>query len=328
MKNIGIIYGGYSSEVVVSSKSAEGIHSFIDTLRYKVFKVLITPKKWVVVSDDTEIPIDKNDFSFKWDGKKTKFDCLYITIHGTPGEDGLLQGYLRMLDIPHTTCDVLPAALTFNKFTCNTYLKGFGVAVADSILIRQGREYNPDDIRDKIGIPCFVKPNAGGSSFGISKVKTIEELETAINKAFKESNEVLAESFMQGTEITCGIYKTLEKDVVMPLTEVISKNEFFDFEAKYNAEKVIEITPARVSKSLTEKIQQITSLIYDILKCQGIVRMDYIVTEEKIFLLEVNTTPGMTPTSFIPQQVEALGMSIKDVMSDVIEDAIARSKKL
>jgi D-alanine-D-alanine ligase len=328
MKNIGIIYGGYSSEVVVSSKSAEGIHSFIDTLRYKVFKVLITPKKWVVVSDDTEIPIDKNDFSFKWDGKKTKFDCLYITIHGTPGEDGLLQGYLRMLDIPHTTCDVLPAALTFNKFTCNTYLKGFGVAVANSILIRQGREYNPDDIRDKIGIPCFVKPNAGGSSFGISKVKTIEELETAINKAFKESNEVLAESFMQGTEITCGIYKTLEKDVVMPLTEVISKNEFFDFEAKYNAEKVIEITPARVSKSLTEKIQQITSLIYDILKCQGIVRMDYIVTEEKIFLLEVNTTPGMTPTSFIPQQVEALGMSIKDVMSDVIEDAIARSKKL
>lgn len=323
-KNIGIIYGGYSSEIVVSRKSAEGIRSFIDASRYNIFSVLITDEKWLVMQNNRELPLDKNDFSFELEGKKILFDCVYITIHGTPGEDGLLQGYLKMVGIPHTTCDVLPASLTFNKFTCNTYLKGFGVAVADSILIRKGREFNTDDIIEKIGLPCFVKPNAGGSSFGISKVNTAEELQPAIECAFKESDEALAESFMQGTEVTCGIYKTQGKEVVMPLTEVISKNEFFDFEAKYNAEKAIEITPARISEELTKKIQHITSLIYDILNCKGIVRMDYIITDEKIFLLEVNTTPGMTPTSFIPQQVEALGMTMQEVMTDVIEDAIDR----
>ncbi|MFW6389321.1 MAG: D-alanine--D-alanine ligase [Marinilabiliaceae bacterium] len=327
MKNIGIVYGGYSSEIVVSEKSAEGIKSFMDTTRYKVFPVLITREKWVVKIDDKELPIDKNDFTFHLDGEKTAFDCLYITIHGTPGENGLLQGYLDMLNIPHTTCDVLPSALTFDKFTCNTYLKSFGVAVADSLLLRKGRSYNTEDIREKAGIPCFVKPNAGGSSFGITKVKTPEELEPAIEKAFEESDEALVESFMEGTEVTCGIYKTQEKNVVMPLTEVISKNEFFDYEAKYNAEKADEITPARISDELTDKIQKITSLIYDILNCKGIARMDYIITKEKIFLLEVNTTPGMTPTSFIPQQVEAMGKTMKEVITEVIEDSIARRKR-
>lgn len=327
MKNIGIVYGGYSSEIVVSKKSAEGIKSFMDTTRYKVFPVLITREKWVVKYDDQEIPIDKNDFTFNPDGEKTAFNCLYITIHGTPGENGLLQGYLDMMNIPHTTCDVLPSALTFDKFTCNTYLKSFGVAVADSFLLRKGRSYNVEDIQEKVGIPCFVKPNAGGSSFGISKVKTPEELKPAIEKAFEESDEVLVEGFMEGTEVTCGIYKTTEKDVVMPLTEVISKNEFFDYEAKYNAEKADEITPARISEELTDKIQKITSLIYDILNCKGIARMDYIITKEKIFLLEVNTTPGMTPTSFIPQQVEAMGKTMKEVITEVIEDAIARNNR-
>jgi len=327
MKNIGIVFGGYSSEIVVSRKSAEGILSFIDRRKYNVFQVLITRGKWVVVSENKEFPIDRNDFTFSINGKKLTFDCVYITIHGTPGEDGLLQGYLKMMNIPHTTCDVLPAALTFNKFTCNTYLKGFGVAVADSVLLRKGREYSAEDIKEKTGLPCFVKPNAGGSSFGITKVKSFEELEPAIEKAFDESDEVLVETFIKGTEVTCGIYKTLHKDVVMPLTEVISKNEFFDFEAKYNAEKAIEITPARISDELTEKIQKITSLIYDILNCKGIVRMDYIITDKKIFLLEVNTTPGMTPTSFIPQQVKAKKMSMQEVMTEIIEDAIERQKK-
>ena len=324
MKNIGIVYGGYSSEIVVSRKSAEGIRTFIDKSRYNVFSVLITDKKWVVTHKDSEHPINKDDFSFILNGETLHFDCLYITIHGTPGEDGLLQGYLKMMGIPHTTCDVLPAALTFNKFTCNTYLKGFGVAVADSILLRKGRDYNANDIKERIGIPCFVKPNAGGSSFGISKVKSFDQLESAIQKAFEESNEALVEGLMEGTEVTCGIYKTIHKEVVMPLTEVISKNEFFDFEAKYNAEKAIEITPARISEELTDKIQKITSLIYDILNCKGIVRIDYIITEQKIYMLEVNTTPGMTPTSFIPQQVEALGMNMQEVMTDIIEDAMER----
>ncbi len=324
MKNIGIIYGGYSSEVVVSKKSAAGIKSFLDSTKYNIIPVLITEEKWVAEFDNREIPIEKNNFSFSLDGKQHTFDCLYITIHGTPGENGLLQGYLKMLKIPHSTCDVLPSALTFNKFTCNTYLKGFGVAVADSILIRKGREFNPADIEEKLGIPCFVKPNAGGSSFGISKVKTAEELLPAIEKAFAECDEVLVEELMEGTEITCGIYKTQQREVVMPLTEVISKNEFFDFEAKYNADRAIEITPARISTELTEKIQKITSLIYDILNCKGIVRVDFIITNKQIFLIEVNTTPGMTPTSFIPQQVEAMGMTMKEVMTEVIEDAIKR----
>lgn len=327
MKNIGIIYGGYSSEVVVSEKSADGIKSFLDATKYNIIPVLITEEKWVVKFDDLEIPIDKNNFSFTHEGKLHQFDCLYITIHGTPGEDGLLQGYLKMLGIPHSTCDVLPSALTFNKFTCNTYLKGFGVAVADSILIRKGREFNPADIEEKLGIPCFVKPNAGGSSFGISKVKTTQELVPAIEKAFDECNEVLIEQLMKGTEVTCGIYKTQQREVVMPLTEIISKNEFFDFEAKYNADKAIEITPARISAELTEKIQKITSLIYDILNCKGIVRVDFIITDKQIFLIEVNTTPGMTPTSFIPQQVEAMGMTMKEVMTEIIEDAIKRGNR-
>lgn len=324
MKNIGIIYGGYSSEIVVSEKSADGIKSFLDHTKYNIIPVLITEEKWVAEFDNLEIPINKNNFSFTHKEKLHQFDCLYITIHGTPGENGLLQGYLKMLGIPHSTCDVLPSALTFNKFTCNTYLKGFGVAVADSILIRKGREFNPADIEEKLGIPCFVKPNAGGSSFGISKVKTAEELLPAIEKAFDECDEVLVEELMEGTEVTCGIYKTQQREVVMPLTEVISKNEFFDFEAKYNPDKAIEITPARISAELTEKIQKITSLIYDILNCKGIVRVDFIITDKQIFLIEVNTTPGMTPTSFIPQQVEAMGMTMKEVMTEIIEDAIKR----
>jgi D-alanine-D-alanine ligase len=327
MKNIGIIYGGYSSEIVVSKKSADGIKSFLDSSRYNIIPVLITEDKWVAEHDNREFDIDKNDFSFRDDNKKYTFDCLYITIHGTPGENGLLQGYLKMLGIPHSTCDVLPSSLTFNKFTCNTYLKGFGVSVADSILIRKGREFNPADIQEKLGIPCFVKPNAGGSSFGISKVKTPEELLPAIEKAFEECEEVLVEELMEGTEVTCGIYKTQSREVVLPLTEVISKNEFFDFEAKYNADKAIEITPARISKELTTKIQKITSLIYDILNCKGIVRVDFIITEKQIFLIEVNTTPGMTATSFIPQQVEAMGMTMQEVMTEVIEDAINRGNK-
>ncbi len=327
MKTIGIVFGGYSSEIVVSRKSAQGIASVIDTNRYRVFQVQITHNKWVVMHQDQELPVNKNDFSFQLEGQTHTFDCLYITIHGTPGENGLLQGYLEMLRIPHTTCGVLPSALTFNKFMCNTYLKGFGIAVPDSILIRQENTYNPEEIVEKLGLPCFVKPNAGGSSFGITKVKEVTELEESIQKAFEESNEVIIETFLKGTEVTCGLYKTLEKEELFPLTEVISKNDFFDFEAKYNAEKATEITPARLSQELTRRIQEISSLAYTILNCKGLVRMDYIITDQKIYLLEVNTTPGMTLTSFIPQQVKAKGLRLSEVLSEIIEDAMIRCTK-
>lgn len=325
-KNIGIVYGGYSSEVVVSEKSKDGILSFIDANQYNRYPILITKEKWCAQVEGKDYPIDKNDFSFTMDGQKINIDCAYITIHGTPGENGLLQGYFDMLDIPHSTCDVETAAITFNKFTCNTYLKGFGVAVADSVLLRKGHAYNAPDIIKQLGLPCFVKPNAGGSSFGISKVKEGKELILAIEKAFTESNEVIIEQFVGGMEVTCGLYKTLNKEVLFPITEVVSKNEFFDFEAKYTASKVEEITPARIEDKVRDRIQSISSLIYDILNCKGIVRIDFIISDNKIFMLEVNTTPGMTVTSFIPQQIAAAGLNISEVFTEIIEDQIERNQ--
>jgi D-alanine-D-alanine ligase len=323
-KKIAIIYGGYSSEVVISRKSAEGVRSFIDGEKYDVYPVLIEHNKWCAVLDGIEIPISRDDFSFMSDGVKIKPDCAYITIHGTPGEDGLLQGYLKMLEIPHTTCDVLPAALTFNKFTCNNYLKGFGINVANSVLLRKGIPYDKLEISKITGFPCFVKPNAGGSSFGVSKVKDIDNLDEAISKAFVESNEVIVEQFIEGTEVTCGLYKTAEKTEIFPLTEVVSHNEFFDFEAKYTPEKALEITPARVDEEITLKIQGTSSSIYDLIGCKGLVRIDYIISQDHVYLLEVNTTPGMTATSFIPQQIRAKKLDIKKVFTEILEDAMNR----
>jgi len=322
-KNIAIIAGGDSSEVVVSLDSAAGLYSFMDKERYNIFIVTIVGQIWQIeLSDDEKITIDKNDFSFTKDGVKTHFDFAYITIHGTPGENGILQGYFELIGLPYSCCGVLAAAITFNKFTCNQYLKGFGVKVSESLVLRAGQMVSDEDVAQKIGFPCFVKPNVGGSSFGVTKVKSIEQLQPAIEKAFAEGDEVMIEAFMSGTEITCGIYKTKTKTQVLPITEVVPKNEFFDFDAKYKGE-VEEITPARISTSLTERVQKLTSAIYDILGCKGIVRIDYIISEgDVINLLEVNTTPGMTATSFIPQQVAAAGLEIKDVMTEIIENEL------
>ncbi len=324
-KNVAIVAGGDSSEVVVSLKSAAGLYSFIDKEKYNLFIVTIVGKQWQVEwSDQEKIAIDKNDFSFTRNGIKTTFDFAYITIHGTPGENGILQGYFDLISIPYSCCGVLTAAITFNKFTCNQYLKGFGINVSESILLREGQTVTNDEIAAKIGLPCFVKPNVGGSSFGVSKVKKIDEIQPAIEKAFSEGSEVLIEAFLEGTELTCGMYKTKDKTVVFPVTEVVPKNEFFDFDAKYKGESD-EITPARISEKLTKEVQNLTKKIYEILGCKGIVRIDYIITKgDVINLLEVNTTPGMTATSFIPQQVKAAGFDIKDVMTDIIENELKR----
>jgi len=322
-KNIAIVAGGDSSEVVVSLKSAAGIQSFMDKERYNIFIVTIVGKLWQVELSETEkIVIDKNDFSFTRNGVKTAFDFAYITIHGTPGENGILQGYFDLIGLPYSCCGVLAAALTFNKFTCNTYLKSFGVKVAESLVIRAGQSVSDEEVAQKIGFPCFIKPNVGGSSFGVTKVKSIEQVQPSIAKAFAEGAEVMIESFLAGTEITCGVYKTRNKAQVLPITEVVSENEFFDYDAKYKGQ-VQEITPARLSASLTERVQKLTSAIYDILGCKGIVRIDYIISEgEVINLLELNTTPGMTATSFIPQQVAAAGLDIKEVMTEIIENEL------
>lgn len=321
-KNIAIVAGGDSSEVVVSLKSAQGVASFINNDLYNTYIVTMQEDNWTVKVSDLDVPIDKNDFSFVLENEKITFDCAYITIHGTPGENGILQGYFDLIKMPHTSCDVLVSALTFNKFVCNTYLKGYGIKVAESLVIRKGMPLEAEAIVARIGLPCFVKPNTGGSSFGISKVTEESQLVSAIEKALSESDEVIIEALIEGTEVTNGIYKTKEKAVVLPITEVITENDFFDFEAKYTQGKADEITPARISDDLTQRIKTLTSAIYDILGCKGLVRIDYIIQEGTIFLLEINTVPGMTATSFIPQQIAAQGLEAQDVFTDIIEDAL------
>ncbi|NLO71442.1 MAG: D-alanine--D-alanine ligase [Porphyromonadaceae bacterium] len=323
---IAIIAGGDSSELEVSMRSAAGLYSFIDKEEYTSYIVTMVGTEWnVQLPGGKKLPVDKNDFSFILKRKKIKFDFAYITIHGTPGENGILQGYFDLIKTPYSTCDVLVSALTFNKFACNQYLKGFGIKVAESILLRRGSEISNEEVVEKVGLPCFIKPNAGGSSFGVTKVKKAEEIQPAIEHSFQEGSEVLIEEFMQGNEFTCGIYKTREKSVVLPVTEIISENEFFDYGAKYKNQSQ-EITPARISEELTSRIQDLTNAIYDILGCKGVIRVDYIITEDEVIsLLEVNTTPGMTATSFIPQQVKAAGMEMKDVMSDIIKNGLVET---
>lgn len=325
-RKIAIICGGDTSEHDVSMRSAAGIASFLDKERYLIYVVEIHAGKWnVLLEDGTRIGVDKNDFSFVIADERIVPDFCYITIHGVPGENGLLQGYFDLIGMPYSTCNVLVEAMTYDKFVLNNYMRSLGVSVADSLLIRQGhdKEVADADIIERIGLPCFVKPASGGSSFGTTKVKEANALRAAIDLALKEGEDVMVEAFMKGTEITCGCYKTKEKSVVFPITEVVPANEFFDYDAKYNGE-VQEITPARLSERLTQRVQTLTSTLYDILGCHGIVRIDYIITEgEHINLLEINTTPGMTATSFIPQQVRAAGLDIKDVLTEIIEDTLA-----
>lgn len=328
-RKIAIIAGGDSSEYEVSLRSAAGIESFLSSqTQYATTIVLLRGQDWrAQVGAEEWVAIDKNDFSYTHNGEKHVFDFAYITIHGTPGENGVLQGYFDMIGMPYSCCGVLAAAMTFNKYTCNHYLKGFGVRVAESVLLRKeairrlGDEARGKEIVEKVGLPCFIKTNVGGSSFGVTKAKTVEEVEPAIAKAFAEGDEVICEAFMQGVEITCGAYKTREKAVAFPITEVVTSNEFFDYDAKYNGQ-VDEITPARIPDEVRDKVQALTLKIYDILGCKGIIRVDYILTEGwTINLLEVNTTPGMTATSFIPQQVRAAGLNIGEVLSEIIEDS-------
>ena len=304
-RSIAIICGGDSSEHEVSLRSAAGLYSFMDKERYDITIVVFDGKKWVAYPEPLpeekgeeyfktapSFPIDKNDFSFTREGAKRTFDFAYVTIHGTPGENGILQGYLDMIGLPYSCCGVLAAALTFNKYACNHYLSYFGFHIANSMMLRAGQKLpNAPKIAETLGLPCFIKSNVGGSSFGCTKVKTVEDIYPAIERAFKEGDEVICESYMKGTEVTCGVYKTKDKAVAFPITEVVTHNEFFDYDAKYKGQ-VDEITPARIPDALRDKIN----------------------------LLEVNTTPGMTPTSFIPQQVRAAGLDIKDVLTDIIEN--------
>jgi D-alanine-D-alanine ligase len=324
-KNLALVAGGFSSEYIVSVKSAESVFTWIDQNKFNVFLVIIKKNEWYASFPDREkIPVNRADFSIQYENKTIHFDFAYIIIHGTPGEDGKLQGYLDILGIPYSTCGVLAASLTFNKFFTKSYLARFGIISAEGIFLRKGDKFDAESVLKKLGTPCFVKPNKGGSSFGISKITGVAELIEAIDKAGDEDEEIIIESYLEGTELTCGLVKIGEEIIVFPVTEVISKNEFFDFEAKYTKGMAEEITPARISAELKKECSDLSAFIYKTLDCEGIVRIDYIHCKGKLFLLEVNAIPGMTETSFIPQQIRAMGKNVQDIINPLIESILRK----
>ncbi len=321
-KHIAILAGGDSSESVISLQSAEEVRKQIDTEKYNTYTVYVKGAEWTLTGDAyCDIVVDKDDFSFSYQGTKVRFDFALIMIHGTPGENGKLQSYFDILNIPYSTCDAFTSALTFNKVACKAFLRDYNIDMAESMLLRKGHPFDIKSIVDRVGLPCFVKPNAGGSSFGTSKVKILGDLEPAIELAFKEDEEVIIESFIDGVEVSNGILKTREKYYRLAVTEIDTDNEFFDYEAKYSG-KTREITPARISQSLTEKIQDITKHIYEVLNCKGIVRVDYIIQDDVPYFLEINTIPGMSSESIVPKQVRYAKLDLKDIFTEVIEDAL------
>lgn len=325
-RNIAIVAGGDSSEYLVSINSATQIAQWLDKEKYNVYTIVAKGAEWIVKSDVAcDLIVNKDDFSFSLNNQKVKFDCALITIHGTPGEDGKMQGYFDTLKIPYTTSSTLASALTFNKIFSKNYLNPFNIPQAKFVTLHKGEIIDANKIIAETGLPCFVKPNRGGSSFGISKVKEKEELKEAIEEAYKEDDEVIIEEFLDGIELTCGLIKTKNKTIIFPPTEIVSKNDFFDYDAKYNG-MADEITPARISVELTQEIQNLSSQLYDIFQLKGIVRIDYFYANDKLYFMEANTVPGMSAASIVPQQVEAMGLKMGDIFTLAIEDALERNQ--
>ena len=321
-KNIAIIMGGYSSEYEISLKSGQVVFETLDASKYNAYKVHIFKNKWVYVdANDNEYPIDKNDFSVTVNGNKTTFDCVFNAIHGTPGEDGYMQGYLELLNIPHTSCGMYQASLTFNKRDCLSTLKPYGIKTATSYYVNLGDTVNETAIVEKVGLPCFVKANKSGSSFGITKVYKKEDLKNALDVAFKEDDEVIIESFLDGTEVSVGVITYKGEVIVLPITEIVSNNDFFDYKAKYLGESQ-EITPARLTKVQEEKVNSVAKKVYEVLKMKGFSRSEYIFKDGEPHLLEVNTVPGLTKASILPQQAAAAGISLVELFSNAIEEAL------
>lgn len=323
MKNtIAIIYGGYSSESAISKKSAQTIFENIDTTLFIPKLVEINQTAWSVITNNSKLPIDKNDFSYSVNGKTNKFDIAFITIHGTPGEDGKLPAYFDLIGLPYVNSNCLSASLSFNKWACNSFLNSFGVNTAKSILLRKGENVNPKEIADTLKFPCFVKPNDGGSSFGISKVSNQNEIIQAVERAFEEGAEVIIEAFLAGREFTCGLYKVGNTITALPPTEIISENDFFDYEAKYQG-KSREVTPADLPAEKTMEMQNIAKKAFHKLGLSAIARIDFMMHPDgTLNIIEVNTNPGMTGESIIPQQVEAAGKKLSELFTSIIEGAI------
>ena len=321
-KNIAIIMGGYSSEYQISLKSGNVVFETLDTSKYNGYRVHIFKDKWVYVNkNDVEFPIDKNDFSVTIKNTKITFDCVFNAIHGSPGEDGYMQGYFKLINIPHTSCGMYQAAITFDKRDCLSVLKPYGIKTAESYFLNLGDSIDKDTIEKKVGLPCFVKANKAGSSFGITKVYKKEELQNAIDVAFKEDDEIIIESFLDGTEVSVGVisYKGVTK--VLPITEIVTDNDFFDYQAKYLGQSQ-EITPARLSKEQEGKVNRIAKKVYEILKMKGFSRSEYIFKDDEPHLLEVNTVPGLTKESILPQQAASAGISLEQLFSNAIEEAL------
>ena len=313
-KNIVILRGGNSSEIAISIKSADLVYKNIDTNYYVPYIVHIEGLDWFVWHNESKIELDKNDFSFQLKNKKIKFEGVFMAIHGTPGEDGILQGYFDLLNIPYNCSGAFESALTFNKAMCNALLKQFNIPSAKAVLLNKNETYDLLKIEKEIGFPCFVKPNRAGSSFGISKVYKNTEFKQALSKAFIHDSQVMVESYVEGTEVTCGIIQKAETLVAFPLTEITTENDFFDYEAKYNG-KSDEITPARVSDLDRNLVQTLSKKIYNLLNLKGMVRMDFILKNQQAYLIEINTIPGLSEESIIPQQSKSYGISLKELFS-------------
>ena len=321
-KNIAIIMGGYSSEYQISLKSGNVVYETLDKTLFNAYRIHIFKDKWVYVDDNNnEYPIDKNDFSFTKDNSKTTFDCVFNAIHGSPGEDGFMQGYFKLLNIKHTSCSMYQASITFNKRDCLSILKPYGILTAESYFLNAGDTIYEDQIISKVGLPCFVKANKAGSSFGITKVHKKEDLQHAINVAFKEDDEIIIESFLDGTEVSVGVITYKGETKVLPITEIVSENDFFDYEAKYLG-KSQEITPARLTKEQEEQVNTVAKKIYEVLKMKGFSRSEFIFKDNKPHLLEINTVPGLTKESILPQQAAVAGISLKDLFTNAIEEAL------
>jgi D-alanine-D-alanine ligase len=320
-KNVAIVCGGDSGEYEISVQSGNVVSKFLDKEKFQPFLIYIKGKDWFFKpSEDSTINIDKNDFSLTIDGEKTVFDVVFNALHGTPGEDGKLLGYLDMIGIPYTSSNHIVSALTFNKDFCKQVVKSVGVALADSVLLKRGQSFKAHEVVSELGLPLFVKPNSNGSSVGVSKVNSEKGLKPALEKAFKEDEYALIESFIKGREIGCGVFEFKGRMMVLPLTEIISKNEFFDYDAKYTKGKSDEITPADVDEDIDLEIKALAAQLYNRIGCRGFVRFDFILTDEDIYFLEVNTVPGMSAASIIPQQAEVMGISLSDFFGMAIEN--------
>ncbi len=321
-KKIALVTGGYSGEAVISYKSAICIEKNIDSNKWDCYKIDINPEGWFyMTSADPKIPVDKNDFSITLNGTKITFDAVLVGLHGTPGEDGKLQGYFDCLKIPYTSCDAATSALTFNKRYTVAVAAFAGIHVAKSLHLFKNSPVKTENILNSLKLPLFVKPNNGGSSLGISKVNQTADLQQALDKAFDEDNQVLVEEFVSGREFTIGVFKSKGQIIALPITEIISKNEFFDFEAKYEGASE-EVTPAKVDEAVAEKVRAAAKKAYSVFNCNGIVRIDFIYNEAdgNPYMLEINTVPGQSEASLVPQQVVAMGMTLKEFYSALIEE--------